>query len=250
MSSFAENLKAWRRARRFSQLQLAHEAGVSTRHLAFLETARSNPSRAMVHRLGDALDLPLAERNRLLTLAGFAAPYEGRAWDDPSMAPVRTAVETMLANHEPFPALAVDRLWSIVFMNAAAARFFAPIGLETGRSMVETLLRPDVQGMIENWPQVARYASLRLRTESAAQGGVKALDAAAQALHGDAQPHFETSEPAASTVYNAFGERLSLFSTIAQFGAAEDLTLDDLKIELFFPADQPTERFFIAASEE
>ena len=107
MTQFAQSLKSWRKARRYSQLELANEADVSSRHLSFLETGRANPSREMIARLGDALSLPLAARNQLLTHAGYAARYAQRNWDSEDMAPIRGAVDHMLKQHEPYPAIAV-----------------------------------------------------------------------------------------------------------------------------------------------
>ena len=109
MTQFAQSLKTWRTARRLSQLDLALEAEISARHLSFLETGRSNPSREMVIRLGEALQMPLDARNQFLTHAGFAARYQGRDWNDAEMSPVRRAVSRQLERHMPYPGLALDR---------------------------------------------------------------------------------------------------------------------------------------------
>ena len=111
MTAFPQTLKTWRTTRRYSQLDLALEADVSARHISFLETGRARPSREMVARLGDALQLPLDARNRMLTSAGFAATYPGRDWQSADMAPIRQAVARTLENHMPYPGIAVDRLW-------------------------------------------------------------------------------------------------------------------------------------------
>lgn len=243
MTDFPQALKAWRKARRFSQLELAFEANVSARHIAFLETGRAGPSPAMIGRLGDALQIPLAARNQMLTLAGFAARYPGRQWDADEMAPIRAAVEHTLERHAPYPAIAVDRLWSVVRMNRPAHTLFGALGIVEGGSLLDLMTSDDLPPLIENWPEVAHHAAQRLRTESAAQGGVSRLDRVADKLSAASGPSDQKHiGPVVPTIYRAGGMRLSLFAIIAQFGTPEDLALDDLKIELFFPADAETER--------
>lgn len=244
MTAFPETLKSWRKAKRFSQLDLAIEADVSSRHISFLETGRARPSREMIGRLGDALHLPLSARNQMLTLAGFAARYRGRAWNDEEMAPIRSAVDHMLANHAPYPALAIDRLWTIVRMNAPAAFLFGQFGAEEGDSLLDLLTSAELPGVVENWQEVAHHVAQRLRTESAAQGGVEALDQAANQLGRVPQGERATSLPIVPTILRTGDQRLSMFSTIAQFGTPEDLTLDDLRIEFYFPTDAATRAVF------
>lgn len=244
MSAFPETLKTWRKAKRFSQLALAVEADVSSRHISFLETGRAQPSREMIGRLGDALQLPLAARNQMLTLAGFAARYPGRTWDDEAMAPVRDAIDHMLLNHEPYPALTIDRLWNIITMNRPASALFGHLSVSEGDSLLDLLTSPVAPEIIENWPDVAHHALQRLRTESTAQGGVDRLDRAADLLSKvRSSDHIEQS-PMIPIILSVGEHKLSLFSTMAQFGTPEDLTLDDLRIELYFPSDEETRTFF------
>ena len=240
MSTFPESLKTWRKVRRCSQLDLAVEANVSSRHISFLETGRARPSPEMILRLGDALGLPLAARNQMLTQAGFAARYPARRWDAEEMAPIREAMEYTLAGHAPYPAIALDRLWTLVRMNGPAKMLFAPLSIAEGDSMLDLLMSDALPPLVENWPEVAHHSAQRLRTESAAQGGVGALERAADYLSKATPPETPAAGPVVPTIYNLGPMRLSMFSTIAQFGAPEDLTLDDLKIELFFPADEAT----------
>lgn len=240
MSTFSESLKTWRRARRRSQLDLAMEANVSSRHISFLETGRARPSADMILRLGDALGLPLAARNQMLTQAGFAARYPARQWEAEDMAPIREAMEHALTSHAPYPAIALDRLWTLVRMNGPAKVLFAPLSVTEGDSMLDLVTSDALPQMVENWPEVARHAAQRLRTESAAQGGVAALDRAAAQLAEAPQPGAQAMGPVVPTIYRMGPMRLSMFTTIAQFGTPEDLTLDDMKIELFFPADADT----------
>ena len=240
MSPFPAALQRWRKTRRLSQLDLAGEAGVSARHIAFLETGRARPSAAMVARLGDALGLPLAARNQMLTLAGFAARYPGRSWSTPEMAPIRAAVDHVLARHAPWPALAADRLWRVTAMNAPATMLFGTIGVGVGSSLIDLMLSDALPPLVENWPDVARHAAQRLRTESAVQGGVAELDAAAEVLGRVPGAGDAVAGPVVPTVFRLGASRLALFAILAHFGTPDDVTIDDLQIELYFPADEAT----------
>jgi transcriptional regulator with XRE-family HTH domain len=242
MTDFPEALREWRRTRRFSQLELATEADVSARHIAFLETGRARPSPAMIGRLGDALRIPLAARNQMLTLAGFATRYPGRQWDATEMAPIRAALEHTLERHAPYPGIAIDRLWTVVRLNRPAQTLFAQIGIVEGGSLLDLMASDELPPLIENWPEVAHHAAQRLRTESAAQGGAPKLDRLADKLLKVPGVGQKPIGPVVPTIYRAGTMRLSLFAIVAQFGTPEDLALDDLKIELFFPADPETEQ--------
>jgi transcriptional regulator with XRE-family HTH domain len=237
MTTFPGTLRTWRKARRLSQLDLAGEAGVSARHISFLESGRSRPSPEMIGRLGDALALPLDARNQMLTHAGFAARYPGRAWDDAEMEPIRKAFSYMLEAHAPYPALAVDKLWTVMALNAPAATLYGMLGVGEGDSLLDLMMSDTLPPMIENWAQVAQHACQRLRTESAAQGGVPALDRAADHLGRVPRPRGLTTGPVIPTILNTGTMRLSIFTTIAQLGTPEDVALQDLKIELYFPSD-------------
>ena len=153
MSTFPESLKTWRKVRRCSQLDLAVEANVSSRHISFLETGRARPSPEMILRLGDALGLPLAARNQMLTQAGFAARYPARRWDAKEMAPIREAMEYTLAGHVPYPAIALDRLWTLVRMNGPAKMLFAPLSIAEGDSMLDLLMSDALPPLVENCPR-------------------------------------------------------------------------------------------------
>jgi transcriptional regulator with XRE-family HTH domain len=240
MTQFPQTLKTWRKARHLSQLDLALEADVSARHISFLETGRARPSREMIGRLGDAMHLPLATRNQMLTHAGFAPRYAARQWDAAEMAPIRAALDHTLLSHAPYPAFAVDRLWNVLRLNDPAAKLFGLLGITEGTALLDLITSDVLPQFIENWPEMAHHSAQRLRTESASQGGVPELDAAADYLSKEPAPDTQSNGPVISTIYNAGPLRLSLFSTIAQFGTPEDITLDDLKIELFFPADTKT----------
>ena len=184
---FGPVLKRWRAHRRVSQLDLALEAGVSARHLAFLETGKSRPSREMVVMLGAALDVPLRERNELLLAAGFAPVYPEHPLDAERLAPIRTACEMLLARHEPFPGIQFDRHWNLLSANAAARRLF---GVDPGSlpvNMVDLLTsNPSIRDGIVNWAEVAHDLLMRLRLEATSGGPDPRLDALIEQLAGAA----------------------------------------------------------------
>ena len=247
---FGEGLKDWRRRRGMSQLRLGLAADVSARHIAFLETGRANPTRTMVIRLAEALEVPRGERNGLLEAAGFAAAYASRDIATEEMASIRTAISRILERHEPYPGFAFDRQWVLFDVNSTARRMFANIGLEVGSSLIKAMAEPGaMRAAIENWPEVAQHMCARLRTESRHLGGDPLLDAAAARLAAEADnPTTEHSVlPAVITTrYRAGDAVLSFFSAIAQFGSTEDIALADLKIELLFPLDDMTRKVLIA----
>lgn len=243
MDNFAQNLRRWRGNRRLSQLALAGEAGVSARHLSFLESGRARPSREMVLRLCETLEVPRVARNELLAAAGFAPLYRRSALDADHMAPVRAGMERILVRHDPYPAVMLDRLWRIEAVNPVAGQLFAAAGMGPGDSLLDFIAGPgQAAGVIENWAEVGHHTLMRLRAESRAAGGIDALDRAAARLARDPLVAGYLPEgplpPVISTIYRAGGLRLALYSTFVHFGGAEDLTLNDLKIELMFPADE------------
>lgn len=244
MQAFGDHLRRWRTLRRMSQLDLALEAGVSSRHLSFLETGRAGPSRGMILQLADALAVPRAERNLMLTAAGHAPVYTARALDDPELAPVARAVRRLIERHDPYPALVMDRLWTITALNDGGARLFGAVGLGVGASLLDAMAGP-ARAAIVNWAEVGHHALMRLRAESLAGGGIAELDRAAEALAAD--PEIAAFTPATPlpamvpTVFSLGETTLSFASVFAQFGSAEDIALSELKIELMFPADAATE---------
>ena len=250
-AAFGVQLKDWRGRRRLSQLDLALSANVSARHIAFLETGRSNPSREMIGQLSEALAIPRADRDTLLTAAGFAQSYKRRDLEDAEMVHVRNAVSWTLERHDPYPALAVDRHWTLIMANVSATGLLAGAGIHPGDSMLDAALNSEtLRDSIANWSDVAHHIHTRLRTESAYLGGDPILDAAADQMAAEFDSKQDTSDLPAiiPTTYRAGGIELALFSTIAQFGTAEDIALADLKIELMFPADDATREILIAQS--
>jgi transcriptional regulator with XRE-family HTH domain len=244
-------LRDWRRRRRLSQLELSNEAGISARHLSFLETGRSRPSREMVLRLSERLDVPLRERNGLLMAAGFAPVYRERSIDAPEMRPARQALNRVLDGHEPYPAVVVDRSWNLVMANEAAMLFFEDVPEELVRPPVNVhrfALHPQgLAARVVNLPEVRAHLVARVARQVALTG-----DRELAALHeetraygaGDEDAPHEPSHDIALPTRLRYGDQvLSFFSTVTTFGTAEDVTLAELAIEAFFPADEETAAF-------
>jgi len=249
---FGQHLRHWRQHRRLSQLDLASEAEISTRHLSYVETGRATPSREMVLRLAERLQVPLRERNALLVAAGYAPMYRQRALDDPALAAARQAVDLVLKGHEPYPALAVDRHWQLVACNALVPLLMAgaaPHLTEAPINVLRLSLHPEgLAPRIANLAQWRTHLLERLQQQIAATG-----DAHLQALRDElaaypvAEPGIEASPRGAelSGVVVPFRLRtdagvLSFISTTTIFGTPVDVTLQELAVESFFPADAPT----------
>ena len=247
MEPFGNLLKHWRLRRRYSQLDLAVAANVSSRHISFLETGRSRPSRTMVLQLSDVMDVPRGERNSLLTSAGFSAAFAARDTDSNDLRFVREAIAWTLERHDPYPAIAFDRHWQVVKMNRCASTLLGRLGVGEGDSLLEAFLsKGPLRDALVNWPEIAREMRARLRTESTHYGGDPILEAAIDRLGTlDSGDDRESRAPYPAVIpveYRAGPYKLSFFSTISQFGSAEDIVLADLKIELMFPADEATRR--------
>ena len=249
--NFGAVLKQWRNQRHISQLDLGLMADVSARHISFLETGRSKPSRPMVQHLCETLDIPRTARNGMLNAAGFSAAFGERDYNEDGMKEIREAIDWTLQRHDPYPAIVLDRHWAIVKTNNSSKLLLNALGLDEGSSLLE--IAADKQKMVElfeNWQEVGLHLIARLRTESAHYGGDEYLDGIASNL---------TTQIGATSImdagvlpaviparYRAGGITLSLFSTIAQFGTAEDIALADLRIELMFPADDATKAILLS----
>lgn len=225
-----------------SQLDLALAAGVSSRHVAFLETERSKPSRAMVLNLTSALEVPAADRNQLLLEAGFAPAYVARPLDEQDMAHVLGAIDWMLTRHAPYPAFAVDRHWNVAMANATARTILAAIGVTPGESLLQALQDARLlRQTVCNWPEVACHLSERLRRESSRLGGDAVLDEAVIGLREEAADFNRGAEHTLAPIMplrlRLDDQELALFSVISEFTSAQDAGLAELKIELMFPAD-------------
>ena len=254
LSAFGEKLRQWRDSLGLSQLELSEAAGVSSRHISFIETGRSRPSRSMVMRLAETLGVPLRERNALLVTAGFAPLYPERPLDEHDLAPVRGALELVLRSHEPCPAFVLDAGWNILVANAAHHRMLRQLlpedtPLPEPVNVIRLVLDPALlRPRIGNWPAVAHVLAHRLRRQLRSPG-----------LSADKQRHLEellsfpgveealegtAPSPEASVVIPlelvVGGRTLSFFSTIATLGTPLDVTLDELMVESLFPADEAT----------
>jgi len=248
---FGEHLRAWRLRRRMSQLDLASDADISTRHLSFVETGRSVPSREMVLRLAERLDIPLRERNALLVAAGYAPMYRERPLSDPALAAAREAVQLILKSHEPFPALAVDRHWNLLAHNAVVPHLLAGVDASLMQPPVNVLrLSLHPQGLaprIVNLGQWRHHLFERLRQQIQATGDTT-LQALEQELRAYPVPagadgtrlEGEVLGIAVPLRFRTPAGELNLISTTTIFGSAVDVTLQELALETFFPADEFT----------
>jgi transcriptional regulator with XRE-family HTH domain len=246
-------LREWRGKRRMSQLELASEAEISARHLSFLETGRSQASREMLLRLSEQLDIPLRARNVILLAAGYAPVFEQRPLASPEMAAVRQAVERVLKGHEPFPALAVDGRWQLVSANAAVAPLLAGVD--------EALLKPPVNVLrlslhprglaprIANLTEWRAHLLMRLRTQIGQSADAVLIDLLAELSKLPATNMLKPRTPAprdeTAGVFVPFqlvtdAGKLSFISTTTVFGTPVDVTLSELALECFFPADDAT----------
>jgi transcriptional regulator with XRE-family HTH domain len=245
-------LRRWRDVRRFSQLDLALEAEISTRHLSYVETGRAQPSREMVIRLSEALQVPLRERNALLLAAGFAPFYGHNRLDMREMEEARRAVELILEQQEPFPAIVVDRHWNIVMENTSTTRFlnlFPGCASIHPRNGVRFVFHPSgLRPFIENWETVAARVIQRVHREAAANPSDEKLRAFLDELlaYPGVPSRWRTPDldspplPLLTIDYRQQGRYLRLFSTVTTFGSPQDIALQELRIECFFPADAPT----------
>ena len=247
-------LRDWRRRRRLSQLDLALEAGVSARHLSFVETGRSRPSADMVLHLADQLEVPLRERNHLLLAAGYAPVFAERSLEDPEMEPVRRALDFLLAAHDPYPAVVVDRRWNLVTANRSLGlltALVAPALLEPPANVLRASLHPDgLAPHIVNLGEWRAHLLERLDRQVAVSGDeeLAALRAELEGYPGPPESHHADDEILVPLRLRAGGAELAFFSTIATFGTAVEITAAELSVESFFPADAATAAYVRKAS--
>lgn len=247
-ASLGDQLRGWRQLRRMSQLDLALEAEISTRHLSFVESGRSRPSREMVLRLADRLDVPLRARNALLLAAGHAPAYAERALDDPALAPAKRAIDSILKGHEPFPALAVDRHWTLVAANDPVPPLLAGVAdalLDPPVNVLRLSLHP--QGLaprIVNLGEWRLHLLERLEEQCIASGDPTLAALRDELLTYPAPPTEKAKRDFAGLivplVLDVEGQELSFLSTTTMFGTPVEVTLSELAIESFFPADEKT----------
>jgi transcriptional regulator with XRE-family HTH domain len=247
-------LREWRTSRRLSQLDLALEANVSPRHLSCVETGKSQPSRDMISRLADALGMPLRERNALLVSAGYAPKYRETQLSSPEMARVRRAIEFILQQQEPYPAIVTNRHWDMLLTNEATKRIFGflkPGGPRAGNVLRQIFDPEDMRSVLRNWEELAIDIIRHVHNQVA----VAPSDTRARALLDEVLAYpgvpeeWRTREPGSmpqplmNTVFGKDDVELRFFSTITTFGTPHDVTLDELRIECMFPADDVTAEF-------
>jgi transcriptional regulator with XRE-family HTH domain len=243
-------VRAWRGSRRLSQLALALDAGVSPRHLSAIETGKALPSREVLAQLADVLKMPLRERNAILKAAGYRPEYPETELTAEQLAQVRRAIDAILAHQEPYPAFVINRRWDVIEANRAAGRIARYLGVASKHSnMIRQLFDPeDLRAHVANWEELAGDLIRHLHDDVAAVPS----DRAARALLDEAlrYPGVPTSwrsrelgavpPPALLTQFRKGDRLLQFFSTITTFGTPRDVTLDELRIECVFPADDAT----------
>ncbi|MDC9809097.1 MULTISPECIES: helix-turn-helix domain-containing protein [Rhizobium] len=248
--SVGDHLREWRQRRRMSQLDLALEADISQRHLSFIESGRSTPSRDMLLHLAERLGVPLRDRNPLLLAAGFAPVFAERRLDDPALEPARRAIDRVLKGHEPFPAIAIDRHWTLVAVNAAIAPLLEAVAdpslLEPPVNVLRLSLHP--QGLaphIINLSEWRAHLLDRLRQQISVSGD-PVLDKLLKELLSYPAPeattkqHTDLAGIAVPLQLSTRAGLLSFISTTTVFGTPVDITLSELAIETLFPADEET----------
>ena len=245
MVPLGEQLREWRARRRMSQMDLALDSEISTRHLSFIETGRSKPSAAMIQRIADCLEVPHRARNAMLLAAGYAPDYRERPLDSPEMTGMKAIVDHVLKGHAPYPALAVDRHWNMVAANDAIAILTAAVSpalLEPPVNVLRIALHPE--GLA---PQIVNHAEWRAhilhrldqQIEASADSGLAALRYEIAGY--PARPGDQAAPPASSIavplIVDTAAGRIGFVSTVTIFGTPVDITLSELAIEAFFPAD-------------
>ncbi len=253
-------LKLWRERRRKSQLDLALDAEISTRHLSFVETGRAKPSREMILLLAENLEIPLRERNKILIVAGYAPQFSEKSFDDVSLRAARAAIELILKGHEPFPALAVDRHWNMVAANKTVPLLLEEIAPELLENPVNVLrLSLHSKGLAEkivNFQEWRNHLLSRLKkqVEDTADFELEKLFDELKGYKMPRKTNAKSSFDEAGIVVplkieTKFGT-LSFISTTTVFGTPVDVTVSEIALETFFPADEATRRFFIQINQE
>jgi transcriptional regulator with XRE-family HTH domain len=242
-------IREWRTRRNLSQMALASDSAVSTRYLSFIETGRARPSREMVLHLAEQLDVPLRERNRLLLSAGYAPFFEQRSLEDEQMSPVREALDRFLEAHRPYPAAIVDGHWNLVAANdgiALMTRGVSPELLEPPANVFRIALHPDgMAPRILNFEEWSGHLISRIRRQAVLTGDPETVELYEElsGYPGVSLEHVvDNSAPYLMHRLKLAHEELSFFSTVTTFGTATDITLAELSLEAFYPADERTKR--------
>jgi transcriptional regulator with XRE-family HTH domain len=258
-SALGRRLKDWRGRRGLSQLALAVAARTTQRHLSFIESGRAVPSRDMVLRLGATLSLSLRQQNALLLAAGYAPAWKQRDLSMPDLAVVNSALDYMLAQHEPYPAFVIDRCWNLLRANRGALNLTEfltgaahPANPSEPANLAIALLAPDgLRPFIANWPEVALHFIRGVEADAHADGMAETAELLQRLLAFPDVPGVaellapeESQSPVLPIHFRRDGTSLRLFTTIATLGTPRDVTLEEIRIEFFFPMDEPTARAF------
>ena len=254
VKGFGQRLKWWREQRGLSQLALSGAAESSQRHLSFLESGRAEPSREMVLRLAAVLDIPLRQQNALMLAAGFAPVWRESDLSSPELAQVNGALDHMLAQQEPYPAFVVDRRWNLLRANGGAGRLVtfllgaAPAGPV---NLADALISPDVlRPLIENWEEVAVHFLRSVQADAVADGTAETADLLKRLTAYPGVPSLsrvaplDTHTPVLSIHFRKGDAALRVFTTIATLGTPQDVTLQEIRIECFFPSDAASTALF------
>ena len=249
-NTFGHLLSHWRKQRRYSQLQLSVEIDVSSKHISFLETGRSSPSRQMIVKIGTFLSVTKNEINNALLSAGFAPMYGQSDQPEIDLKPVFDAMELMLKNHMPYPAIVLNKDWDIVNANQTAIQMMTEIGFSNHFNFIQALIEDDPKvSKIVNWNYTVSHLLLRLKNEIAVYGSSSKLKQLEKQLSKkitakDQMQALDNQQSVLATQIKLNGEIYAFFSIIANLGAVQDVTIGDYKVELMFPNDEKTTELF------
>jgi transcriptional regulator with XRE-family HTH domain len=250
-------LRRWREVRNKSQMALSLDTGVSQRHLSFIEIGRSSPSRVTLLGIADALEVPFRDRNVLLLAAGYAPMYPAASWDDAEMHRVTEALKRLLRQHEPFPAIVLDRYWNVVLTNEAAPRFFGSFvdlcARPTPRNLLHLMFDPaGMRPFIVNWEDVARSLLQRVYREAVGRVVDEKSEELLNSLlaYPGGKPHWGTEPtpgsasdlPVVPITFVKDGEKLGYFSMLTTVAAPQTIATQELRVESMFPVDEETEK--------
>lgn len=253
-NSIGHILKQWRKQKRYSQLQLSLELDISSKHICFIETGRSSPSREMILKIGLFLLVPKQEINRGLCAAGYAPFYTQRPAEHNDLKPVFSAIDHMIENHMPYPALVLNAFWEVIKLNQSAQNIFVALGYSNHNNLIEALIQdtPNTSNII-NWHETVLSVLERLRQEISLMGGSKRLEALEDALSARLRIFFDDNKDKINmdekqvvlpTKLSVFDKKLSFFSIISQLSTIQDVTVSEFKVELMFPSDEETKAFY------
>lgn len=235
---------------RYSQLRLSLELGISAKHISFMETGRSIPSRQMIVKIGEFLGLPKQEINRALHSSGYAPVYTELSFNDVDMRPVVDAIEQMITNHMPYPAIVMNQIWDIVKTNKSAKSLMSELGFSGHKNLVEALIQDSQEkSKIINWDESMRAVLTRLRHETSKPGKSATLEDLEKRLSSrlsksDELYFLHDSQPFLSIRFKAYDRELSFFSIISQLSTIQDAAVSEHKVELMFPSDETTKMFY------